>query len=450
MEYRRARSTREARWACEVSPLTEPNDPRYVALEHHLGLRRGDTSLLLADLDPRAPGRPDYYHHHLALAGPRGSGKSTMMLQSFGKLREMGLFPVNVDVIDALDPGDIGYSDLLLALVAAVDEALEREGITIDAAASQNVRRWFSETLLTQEHIRELRLGVETGAELGGGLPLVGRLVAKITAAFKGGSRYREEIRQRIDRIPNELVEKVNLYLEAATNAIQHLPGDFREILVFFDNLEKVNRPSQQVDEVLVRRAPLLRRIGCAMVYAIPFGLLFNPGEAGLVSDAFNVVVVPMVGLRGRNDPPDTMRTEISEEFAEIIRLRVNVEEVFADPGLLSEIVRLSGGCPRDLLHLTKLACQYAATDQITDDSLRRAIRRARVEQLRPTRASDFERLARVHRDKQIANTDDDTRLLFHRLLLHYNDLDWYDVHPLVLGDSRFQAALSALSALAG
>jgi hypothetical protein len=444
MKFEKAKDTEGAVLACKPFPLVEPGDLRYVDLSEPYGLCRGNKNRLVEELKP-TDWNPS---HHIVLAGPGGSGKTTLVLQSFNQFRKNGLYPVHIDVIETLDPGNIQYSDLLLTMVAGVGRVIEEDKeltVGIDKSSIGDVVDWFKKRVLSEEHVKELELGVETGAEAKGGIPLIGSLFAKVTASFRGGSKYREEIRQSIDKRPNELLEKVNVFLDAVTKSMRDANTGYKEIIVFFDNLEKITNASNQVDQALINKAPLHRQVRCKTLYTIPFSLLLNPGESGVVPNAFTLEVIPMVALREKEASPDTLDENRKKAFSEIIRKRVNVESVFESEIYLDDVLRYSGGCPRDLLSITRLACEYAGDGKVNGDHVKKAVNRARVEHLRPVKGSDFAILSKVHQDKYIENTEDEFRLLYHRLLVHYNDTEWYDAHPLVQEDPRFKRALSKL-----
>lgn len=441
MNFQKAKTVSKARWACSPYPLDKPNDPRYVDLSSLFGLYRGGNNRLLSYLSPENQERP---YVHAFLVGPGGIGKTTLIIQNFNEFEKLNLFPIWVDVIDALDVTSICYSDLLLTLVTHIDNKLEDYNITINKGVRLEVLKWFREELLTEEHFKELDLNLQTSGELSAGVPFIGKFLGKILAAFKGGSKYREEIRQRIDRSPNELKNSVNKYLEAATEALKkHFNKDLK-IIFFFDNLEKIPDKESQIDRELVNRSTILNSIKCHTVYTIPFSLLIAPGVSGLLHDEFEIFIIPMVKLRKLNHK---LRGEVCKEtvqrFGELIRCRVEADIIFEKDSILNDLILASGGCSRDLMHITQLACEFAGDVNINEESLNCAINEARKEHLRPAKQEDFDILAKVHLDKQINNSRDEYRLILFRLLVYYNDdIDWYDAHPLICDDPRFKKAL--------
>jgi hypothetical protein len=67
-----------------------------------------------------------------------------------------------------------------------------------------------------------------------------------------------------------------------------------------------------------------------------------------------------------------------------------------------------------------------------------------RVTAIRPTQ---WERLARIHREKQVSNDpENDGELLLHSNVLNYDGEPWWDVHPLVRMDQRFRDEWKKLS----
>ena len=64
-------------------------------------------------------------------------------------------------------------------------------------------------------------------------------------------------------------------------------------------------------------------------------------------------------------------------------------------------------------------------------------------------KSRQWRRLAEIHRDKQVANDEDDAHLLLHLLVLNYDGEPWWDVHPLVRLDERFEESWQSVSPIA-
>ncbi len=108
----------------------------------------------------------------------------------------------------------------------------------------------------------------------------------------------------------------------------------------------------------------------------------------------------------------------------------------------------LSGGRLRDIFALARLGCELADPDKVTPAHLQSAALKLRGERVIAGRPGHWPRLAEIHRDKQVANDENDAFLLLHSLVLNYDGDPWWDVHPLVRLDERFDRAWQSLSAL--
>jgi hypothetical protein len=118
------------------------------------------------------------------------------------------------------------------------------------------------------------------------------------------------------------------------------------------------------------------------------------------------------------------------------------VNLVFDDPhACITEISRKSGGRLRDILALTRRACENAFSGKVSLQDVQYASESLTSERVTAVKPLQWSRLAEIHRDKQIANDSDDAHLLLHSLVLNYNGKQWFDIHPLVSLDKRFQEA---------
>jgi hypothetical protein len=138
------------------------------------------------------------------------------------------------------------------------------------------------------------------------------------------------------------------------------------------------------------------------------------------------------------------------------LRLRIDVKSLFTKPADARLLVKLSGGCIRELLHLVNLACQKSFTklgtriNKVTSVGVQKAIDEYRGNLAEGLLADDFERLVAIARRDPEAQTLDETmlRLLKRRIAFRYsNGKDrWIDVHPLVIETEGFQRAITSAS----
>ncbi len=104
---------------CHPDIPLEAGDPRCVDLTRW----RGGLNLT-STLARRIQRSPAPLFHKQLVTGHRGCGKSTELKQLQARLREQRHFVVSFDVEEMLDPNDLQYLDVLLALARAVNEAM--------------------------------------------------------------------------------------------------------------------------------------------------------------------------------------------------------------------------------------------------------------------------------------------------------------------------------------
>lgn len=90
---------------------------------------------------------------------------------------------------------------------------LSMNGIGLRSGLLQEVERWFSETLYTEEKRREIDRELAAEADLGIGLPpelpLVARLLARVTGQIRTGKTIKSEIRHQLDPQVTQLLQNI-------------------------------------------------------------------------------------------------------------------------------------------------------------------------------------------------------------------------------------------------
>lgn len=175
------------------------------------------------------------------------------------------------------------------------------------------------------------------------------------------------------------------------------------------------------------------------MLYTIPIELAYSRAYGRLQdvygSEILALPAVPVSTRRGAEFPPGV------EVLREIVRRRadkagVGLDEVFAEPDLLDDVLRRSGGHIRGLFVMLQSILDRAAELPISRAITQRGLRRAAADLALPLRPPDWELLAQVHKSRDKAGADQGVwnELLRDRFVLAYEDEGghWYDRHPLL------------------
>lgn len=110
----------------------------------------------------------------------------------------------------------------------------------------------------------------------------------------------------------------------------------------------------------------------------------------------------------------------------------------------LDELISYSGGHPRDLLRLLNVAINYADEEIIDWNSGQKAVKQVANEYRRFINSQDYARLVAIDANPDTPDdfTDQDSSsMLYHLILLEYNDYFWKS-HPLIRTLPGYQKAL--------
>ena len=164
------------------------DDPRYVDTREARGSQQTLNRLakkLGCDLKQQKFFPPT--SSHVLFFGHAGSGKTTELRQYARALADSGfIYIVEVDVLSRLDPNNLQYSEVLLAMAEALVECLSADGCVVPTATLQPLHDWFNRVV----HEFESTLNHEIKGELSAGISLgvIGKVLGKITASAKTGA----------------------------------------------------------------------------------------------------------------------------------------------------------------------------------------------------------------------------------------------------------------------
>lgn len=430
-EHIQARTTTEAFWTLDPHALVRPRDPWFVDLEKVVPREHYGVSHKLRRNLGRSPGRPEFVH--VGLMGHAGTGKTTLARNALAELSADGIAPIYIDSLQQLDQSSFTFSDIVLVLAESVIRHLQDHDVDVAQEQLGQVRNWFAEELLTETHRTQILGSIETSAEAGGGVPLLARLAAKMTAALRSDNEYRQEIRRRAERDPSELIRRVNGLLDVVHTALEPRQA---KLCVVFDNLEKT-RP-ELVDLALLRRGEEFRQLRTnALLFFSPLAE-YSPLSVQ-VSKVFSCVNVPVLPVRYPGDAPDVVQPDALEAIEQLLDRRMVLAEVFEDhPACIRTLARWSGGHLRDLLQIARRAVENVEPAKVTVSEIEKAGRWLGGRRTSSLRPEDLGRAVEIHRSHRVLDTDQDRRMLKNSCVLAYNGTEWWDVHPAVQADELF------------
>ena len=374
--------------ACDPGEPLTPGDPRYMDFS---SLRQGiGLASLQSELGAPVRGR----FHHRVLCGHRGSGKSTELLALKHWADGQGFHAVHTEVDRHFAVTELEFTDLYLLAATVVEETMSGAGKPLPEEKIKRVVSWFAEVIREDKHDMKSELAVEAEAQLGGRLPLgLGKLFAKFTAGMKGASSHAITTRQKIRNYPITLVDLTNDLLRAANETLESEKP--KGLLILFDNLDRYE--PTVINRALFRSSDLIRRMECNAVFAIPIELEYDP-PAGAIQDCYGFsIVLPMLALRSKHDTwaADVAETPFRigaiENVRKALALRLDLEKLFDNSADVDLLIRMSGGCIRDLMHLINLAYGHAfGSSRFTCEAVVRAIRDMRGTYLRRLNKDDY------------------------------------------------------------
>lgn len=427
--------------ACRASEPLEPGDPRWYDFS---GLRHARVLPRLERVFSGSPEEGEF--HHRVLCGHRGCGKSTELLRFKQWADENDFACARIEVNVEIGNVQLEFSDFFLLAAQAAERVLKDLGDPLSKDALEPILEWFAEITQEDTDLKSSELAVEAVAQLGGSAPFgLAKLFAKFSSGLKAGSSHAVKIRRRLRNYPDRLIDLTNALLEEATQKLRKLSRDCGLVLLF-DNLDRY-KPTE-IDEVLMQGSGLLEKMGCHALYIIPIDLEYKP-LSGPLRDAYGPpIVLPMIPLRDDEHPwgetvDDSVHLEEAVEgMRHALAQRLQLGAIFENESDADRLIRMSGGCIRDLMHLVTLAFEMSTGDQLTTKDCNLAIQELRATYSRELALDHYERLAAIAHRREVPRDDLTQELLFNRWALEYSKPEggvWIDVHPLVIEIEEFR-----------
>jgi hypothetical protein len=375
------------------------------------------------------------HHTRELVTGHAGSGKSTELLRLATSLRTPAadgsyFHVVYIDADEYLSPWDLRLPQVILALLAALAQE-PRVDLKKTKAATMLVTRLKAITKA---------LGGEVAKKFDDitGLPALAtalRVNQEMSAEFgTAGLRQRESL--------------LELTRDLVTEVRSQLPADVVDLAFVIDNLEKI--PEQEVagggslhETLFVRELPTLD-IPAHLVLTYPISLNYDSAELMRAFRGSHRTTLPMVAV-GQSPRAKTRGDDRAgmDALTRLLGKRVDLS-MFGSPEAVDELVRLSGGCVRDLLRMMG-ELPIVADAPFSIEKVRTAASEFRNDYTRLLQGKPYVKyLPGISATGTIPDEMDSVwqrEILLGHVVLEYNSDVWFDVHPLVKATPTYQAA---------
>ncbi len=365
------------------------------------------------------------------VTGHAGSGKSTELLRLAARLREpketQSFHVVYLDAFEYVSQWGIRLPHIIIALLAALAQQ-ERDDLKDTRPAKKLVSRIKS---LAGSVSKDIAKDIDTLAHI----PL---LTTALRASQELSSKFRDQAVTQIQDLLRELNDLV-------AEVVAELNVD---IVFIIDNLEKI--PEQIVDgqgslheALFVRDLPLLD-IPAHVVLTYPISLNYSNVELLRVFPGSNKTTLPMVSVRLPPGSPE--RGDDREGIAALrhLLLRRVKRDVFADDEAIEHVIRLSGGCVRDLMRFVG-ELPIVGEPPFTRDHVTRAVQDFKNDYERILLGKPYVRhLPAIEQSGRVSGDlepDWKREILLGLVVLEYDTDTWFDVHPLAKLTRTFTAA---------
>jgi AAA ATPase domain len=382
----------------------------------------------------------------ILFTGHRGCGKSTE-LRRIEKHWQKEYLTVFLNVENETDINDVEYIDLYLTVIRQVEYALRQLGIAFDGELVAGFENWFKEITKETEESVGLSFNAEAEASLSGEVPFLAKLLFKLTGQIKNTTTEKKTIREKLVREVTRMKGDINLLLGDGLKKLRKKFPEYKGFLVILDNLDRC--PPEVSNKLFFDYAAQLQELHCTIIYTVPISILYSP--RGLNNSFGDPHIVPMVNIYqlDRDHFPLEHNPKGLIAVAEIIKKRVDTDEIFTSENELLELVKASGGHIRQLMQLVQRACITASGrnhDKIQVEDVDYSIKQLQFSFERSTRKEYFSELASVARSKEIQDDEIGQKMLFSTALLEYNGNDrWNYPNPLLMRSNAFKRAIDSL-----
>jgi hypothetical protein len=241
------------------------------------------------------------------ISGHRGCGKSTELLRLADRLEKENFLVIYFAADDDIDMGDLVYTDLLLSIIKRLERTLSSKGIEIDERLSRGIMMWFAEVIYGWNDEAKIEAELKTEFELGlkspAPLPMIAKLLARITGQIKTGHEIRKDIRLKMDPQIYPLIERINEFIHAALPEIKK--KGYCDLVFIIDNLDRIvlrvlDEETKRTthDALYLDHAEQLKAVDAHIIYTVPISMFYSLKATQLAGAFPNYRILPMIKVK--------------------------------------------------------------------------------------------------------------------------------------------------------
>ncbi len=371
----------------------------------------------------------------------RGSGKTSELRKYAQKLHHPDcFFCVTCNIDDELDLNNLEYMDILIFQLEKLSEALRENEVHINSDTMKNLEKWFSETVREVNRSSGADISLEVGGQADSGSWSILRLFGALKIGMKGSYERATTVRTVLKNRFDDFARYFNLFIEEANEAIRK-KGLGQEVLFIVDGLEKT-MTAETRRKVIIDENNRIRKIEAYTLFTLPIELM---KERQILKRSFLVETFPFVRIL---NPDDSPRPEAFERFRELVYKRID-QRLFENEAVVDKAIYYSGGSPRELLIILKMANIYAdrSKGHITMEALDRALQRLANQTAQYITAEQWQLIARVAKHKSAEWNDILADALDRLLIMEYNDGNYKRPNPILELSEKYKEYVHAASA---
>jgi nucleoside-triphosphatase THEP1 len=366
----------------------------------------------------------------ILVVGHGGCGKSTELRMLASALRESSMPSITIEAREDLDLNNFSFIDILMLIVERLTQYARDQKLRVNKRIISAFHAALS-TTITQEYWEDnAEVSAESGLSATIPLPIFLSFISKVTASFKIGSSYKEELRRELDPRKKEIINALNALIDEVNASIAKKNVSAKMVIII-DGLEKCH--SENAKKLFRDDISALTSINTHLIIACPINIYHSPIANTLQSYFDKSVIMPMIKTHYRESITD----RYDEGIAVIKQLILKrVDTACFEEGVLENIIVMAGGSLRDTCSLVRDSAFEAymrGENTVNASSAEYVMTRFATDVFYRAGSEDYPMIKKIFEGEREPRNDDSlSNLLLGGVVFEYNGEGWIDLHPLM------------------